>query len=412
MSWEAVTWASKQRMKLPHEQLILLVLANCADPDGVAFTQWRGREHWWKYLVEHTRLSKSSLFRHINTLVNLEICSRSMVVLADGSRRPVVTLDLAASFDIDAERDQEKYEVLHSHPRDQSHGETEGDDATNVPENVSDDSALEHEITAPSLQSHGETGPVGGNENSHAIPMGGNRSFPIVGMQEDSKSVSKESPPTPRAGGASAFDEGWEEFSKTWREPMQRMAIARHAWDGVPTAKRGEAITAARGYFAWLTAQRKPPTVVSAQTFLRDVAGWAQWLRYAPEGGTQPLATAVFPRGSREALAIGVLYEIAGKTDFLRSVMTRNNAVNYSLPITPRLTALAEAPPRAEWVGLDRQQAAAWENLLSEAVTVQVRTRLRERSLAPWPWPPRKDGTLSQAGPPGELSEAECADFK
>jgi hypothetical protein len=95
-----------------------------------------------------------------------------------------------------------------------------------------------------------------------------------------------------------------------------------------------------------------------------------------------------------------MLHEIAGVADFLRGVMTRNGIVSYRLPVTPRIRALANAPPRADWVTLDRSQAAAWEAVLSDAVTVRVRTRFREGSMAPWSWPPRKDGTLSPDGVP------------
>lgn len=396
MSWEAVTWASKQRMKLPHEQLILLVLANCADPNGEAFAKWPGREHWWKYLADRTRLSKSSLFRHINTLIELGLCTRSMMVLEDGTRRPTIRLDLEKSFDI------EEFDEAHSHQRDQSHGETGGEESFEDAENTSDDSDFQAEITAPPVQSHGETSPTGETEP-----------FPIVGMHKDSITCSKENPPTPQ-GGLLAVDDGFEEFRKAWREPMQRMALVRSVWDGLPTARRGEAITAARGYFAWIAAQRKPPTVVSAQTFLRDAVGWTQWLRYAPQAdGAQPSVSATYARESREGVAISVLYEIAGKGDFLRQFMLRNNAINYPLPITPRLLALADAPPRSQWVTLDRQQAGAWDGLLSEAVHVQVRSHLREGSCAPWPWPPRKGGTLSPTGPPETLmSDDDLENFK
>ena len=127
MSWEAVSWANKQRMKLPQEQLVLLVLANCADPEGVAFSQWRGREHWWKYLVDRTRLSRSSIFRHLSTIEKLGLGQRSTLVLADGTRRPTIHLDLEkfvdeASYDqIDADSDpSETAETDES----QSHHET------------------------------------------------------------------------------------------------------------------------------------------------------------------------------------------------------------------------------------------------------------------------------------------------
>src|SRR3978361_1367326 len=112
MSWEAVTWANNQKLKKSYEQIVLLVLANCADPNGEAFVKWPGREHWWVYLSERTRLPKSSLFCHLNTLVALGLGERTMQVLADGSRRPTFKLRMEAAFDIDLPEDHERYEAI------------------------------------------------------------------------------------------------------------------------------------------------------------------------------------------------------------------------------------------------------------------------------------------------------------
>ncbi|MBR0871182.1 hypothetical protein JQ633_12495 [Bradyrhizobium tropiciagri] len=396
MSWEAVTWASRQRMKLPHEQLILLVLANCADPSGVAFAEWPGREHWWKYLVDRTRLSKSSLFRHINTLIELGLCKRSMVVLADGQKRPTIRLDLEARYDID------EIEASHSHGRDQSHGETGDDEAVDDEDFGSEISSVDAPSVDVSRQSHGETGPTGGTGP-----------FPIVGMHKDSILDSK-TPPLPPSGGTSVPDQLWDEFVTAWGEPIPKMALARSAWDHIATVKRSEGVAAAKGYWAWLKAHPKAPSPQSAQSFLRDIAGWSQWLRYTPNAsGAAVSASMAFPLASREGKALTALYEIAGKGDFLRQFMLRNGAINYPRPISPRLLALADAPQRSEWVRLERQQAAAWEGLISDAVTVQVRQRMAEGSQAPWPWPPRKDGNLSAAGPPDSLmTEQDFSDFQ
>jgi hypothetical protein len=195
------------------------------------------------------------------------------------------------------------------------------------------------------------------------------------------------------------------------------MGWARTAWDRVPTAKRSEVVASAKGYWAFRRAQSKPPTPQSAHSFLRDSIGWSQWLRYVPESGNvaSSIMTA-FPIGTPEARSIAVLYDIAGKGEFLRGVMTRNGAVNYPRPMTPRLLALAQAPAKDAWVVLTHKQASAWENnLLREAVTVQVRHRLREDSRAPWPWPPSVDGKLytgSTDPPLAGLSDQELADFK
>ena len=405
MSWEAVTWANRQKLKKSYEQIVLLVLANCADPNGEAFVKWPGRDHWWVYLSERTRLPKSSLFRHLNTLVALGLGERAMQVLADGSRRPTFKLNLAASFDIDRAEDEERYEAATSRASSENQspvGTEPGEDGEGG-ENDSDISGSQDGETPAPGQSPVETEKTDRQSPVETEP------FPVLRPQEDSKLSSKDSP-LPPSGGAPAVDEGWEEFCRVWREPMQRQALARSAWDHIATAKRPEATAAARGYFAWLATQKKPPTPVSAQTFLRDQAGWAQWLRYVPstQGAPVPLVN-YFEAASREAKAISALYEIAGKGDFFRQVKCREGKVYFANPITPRLLALADAPPKPEWVALDRQQAAAWEGLIGEGVQV-IRSRLSEGSRAPWPWPPRKDGGT---GPPDSLmTEQDFQDFK
>jgi hypothetical protein len=405
MSWEAVTWANKQRMKLPHEQLILLVLANCADPDGVAFAQWRGREHWWTYLVEKTRMSKSSLFRHMNRLVELGLCERTMVVLQDGARRPIVRLNFLMLFDID------------EHDESQSHGDTGSEDDVLDAENVSDHSGLDDAFGDVPAQSHGGTGPTGGNGAENSIPMGGNEPFPIVGMQESSKSDSKSRfSPLPPSGGPSAVDELWDQFVKAWASPIQKMALARAGWDRIATDKRGEVIAASKGYWAWVKAhpKNKEPTPQSAQSFLRDVAGWAQWLRYLPEDDGTPVSIArSYALNTTEGLAIVAAYEISGCQQALRSFMIRGGMVNYLKPITARLRALATVGrDRDAWVVLNHQQAAAWDGFLGEFVTVRLRNRLREGSRAPWPWPPGGDGKIYTATALPVKGQLDVSEFR
>ena len=410
MSWEAVTWASKQAMKLPQEQLVLLVVANCADPDGVAFSEWRGSEHWWKYLCRRTRLSKSSLFRHINTLVALGLATRGTLVLADGTRRPTIRLDLVSGFNIEDASDKEVYSRLW----DQSHGETETEEAPDNSERTHDINSVQEEIHSAEIHSHGETGPAGGNEPQAAIPAGGTEPFPIVGTHIDSsKSCSKDSP-LPPGGGPSVPDDGWEEFRKAWLRPIERLSVAKAVWDHIPTARRGEVTTAARGYWLWVGKQPKPPAVLAAQTFLRDAAGWAQWLPYAPDAsGIAPSISIAHRLETPEAKAIVTLHEIAGLGSYVHSVMIRQGVVNYLRPVTPRMRPLADAGPKDNWVVLERKQAASWEGFLRETVTVQARKHLREGDRAPWPWPPSTEGKIYTTGPPETLmSEKDYADFK
>lgn len=398
MSWEAVSWANRQKLKLPQEQLVLLVLANCADPDGVAFARWRGRDHWWHYLAERTRLSKASLFRHLNTLEEIGLATRSSIVLADGGKAPVVALDLAARFDVE--------EIEES----QSHGETGAHDASQEGENTSDISENEASISPEDFQSHGET-------ESHGETGAASSSLTVRPVQShgetgtlDSNIGSKSSPPLPPSGGTAVRDDLWEGpngFLASWLEPIPKMALAKSAWDHTETAKHAEIVAAAKGYWAWLKGHSKPPSAQSAQSFIRDASGWAQWLRYTPDASGSPAKIlSGYPVESPEAKAVAVLWELIGKTDFFRSIKCRAGQVYHAHPLTPRLLALANAPPRTGWVRLDRQQAAAWEDLATENLPQITRTRLTDGSSAPWHWPPRKDGTLSPTGPP-TMTEAD-----
>lgn len=403
MSWEAVTWATKQRMKSSHEQLVLLVLANAADPDGVAFARWPGRDHWWKYLVDLTRLSKSTLFRDINTLIEVGLCTRSMIVRSDGTRRPTIQLDLEANFKFKKEDDAH------------SHTETGTDDDDAETENDHDINDKQDEFSGAEIYSHTETGATSGNEPDQAVPTGGNDPFPVVGMHKDtSTSVPKESP-LPPSGGLCAFDEMFEEFVKAWGEPIPKMALTRSAWDRVPTEKRPEAVAAAKGYWAWLRGHPKPPSAQSAQSFLRDVASWEQWLRFVPSG--QSNAATGFPPDSTEAKAIAALHEVAGRSEAFRKIWRRaDGSVRFPKPVTQQLLALAKMPPSDEWLTLDRAGAGSWEDLLRQYFEPGIaRTHLREGSHAPWRFAPSLTGKIYTAdtGPPERMmTEADYADFK
>ena len=408
MSWEAVTWANKQKLKKSYEQIVLLVLANCADPNGEAFSKWPGRDHWWIYLSQRTRLPKSSLFRHLNTIVALGLGERTMQVLADGARRPTFKLNLEVTFDIDLPEDQERYEAAFSKasPENQSPVGTEPADDFEHDENDSDISGSQGHETEITSQS-----PVGTGAEPSQSPVG-TEPFPVLRLQEVPYTVPKILPPTPQAGGSPGPT--FSDFQEAWKRPIDRISVAQGVWDRIETAKRGEAIAAARGYWAFVGQQRKEPALVSAQTFLREAAGWSQWLRYVPDAEGRPsAASAGYPTGSVEAKAVAVLYDVVGAGDFFRSTVRKADRVYYRLPVTPRLAALAQAQGPADWAVLERQQAAAWESFVSEHLTLQVRQRLREGSRAPWPWPPRKDGTLTPTGPPGAVTdETDLADFK
>jgi hypothetical protein len=227
------------------------------------------------------------------------------------------------------------------------------------------------------------------------------------------KNVSLERPPIERERDARA------------RDRKARFLVAFEArWPTAAADDRQRTAYAA----AELSEDEEEPALAGIAPFLEDLkrhhrkgvpAGWKyleqkRWtLLAAAQAASAPIATN-YPRDSREARAILALFEIGGVT-VPRHRRRSDGSIDYNHPVTPQLAALAEIPDRDAWVGLSRQQAAAWEALLREVLTIGVRRSIREGQPAPWPWPPGKDGKLytgSTDPPLAGLSDQELADFK
>ncbi len=95
MSIEALNWAFKQRLKDPQTQLVLVALAWAADPDGLAFGWRRSKRHWDEYLVARSRLGRSTVFRKIADLREIELLDPQVVIHPDGFKQHIVQLNLA-----------------------------------------------------------------------------------------------------------------------------------------------------------------------------------------------------------------------------------------------------------------------------------------------------------------------------
>ncbi len=399
MSWEAVAWANNQKLMKSHEQIILLVLANCADKDGEAFSKWPYKDHWWHYLSEKTRLPRSSLFRHLNTIVGLGLGSKSMIVLADGTKRPTIKLDMQATFDIESAPDRERYDALFL--KHESHPETDDHQDGDACENDHDFNDSQAAPEGVETESRSETG--------SSIPTPGNEPFPIVGMHKDSILDSNNSPLPPSGGAHDSFDD----FVKVWGEPIQRYALAHSEWGRLPTDKHGECLAAASGLWAWAAKNPKRATP-SAQSFIRDRAGWMQWLRYTPDAGSlAPSLTKGYPRDSSEGRALVKLHDAFAVGEGFRRIYAAHGTVSYRKAMTPQIAAFADMPDREKWVRVNRQQAGAWSALGRELSMMPRPKQFADGDAAPWPWPPSADGKLyiATTGPPTELSEEDIKHF-
>jgi len=156
----------------------------------------------------------------------------------------------------------------------------------------------------------------------------------------------------------------------------------------------------------------KRTTVPAAWKYLKE----KRWTLLDPPHAASSGQRALYPPDSIEATAIRALHEIAGRTSAFWKIFRRpDGSVSFPKPMTEQLRALAQAPPKDEWVTLDRAGGGSWEDLMRGVFEPEViRTRFAEGCRAPWPFAPSKDGKIYVAtGPPmAELSEQDAADFR
>lgn len=280
------------------------------------------------------------------------------------------------------------------------------------------DADSEAESHAPDAIAEGECPPVGTpTDEGGAHPDGHPGAQPYVGTGAHTyvgtKNDPLERPPIERERDARARAEKTArflvDFEKRWPSKVddrQRTAYAAEAL----SLEEQEAALAGIALFLDAMKRQKRDRVPAGWKYLEQKS-WQLLAKDAPG----PEAVKPVARNTPEAKALMVLHEIAGKSDAMWRIFIRGDLIHYPKPMTPRLAALAQAPDKAEWIILNRQQAGAWEALLRDAVAVANRQPLREGARAPWPWPPKVDGALYTAtGPPPDqlMTDQDYQDFK
>lgn len=278
-----------------------------------------------------------------------------------------------------------------------------------------DDEPDTDESYAEDASQEGECPPVGTppvpSQSGHpgAQPYVGTGAHTYVGTKNDPLErplIERERDARARAEKTARFI---VDFEKRWPSKVDDRQRTAYAGESLTVEEQEAALAGIAPFLDEL--KRLKRTGVPAGWKYLEQKSWQLLAKDAPAADrVEPI-----PRGSPEAKALMVLHEIAGKTDALWQIHIRGDLVHYPRPMTPRLAVLAQAPAKGEWVALTRQQAAAWEALLRDAVVAANRNPLREGARAPWLWPPKVDGSLYTAtGPPPleELSDQELADFK
>jgi hypothetical protein len=212
-----------------------------------------------------------------------------------------------------------------------------------------------------------------------------------------------ESPPTP-SGGASeppAAMEEPEDFGPAWsswpgHEVMRRdLALAEFRLLSIENQRRCRWAIPQFARMQERFGRKHPPNF---HLWIRN-RGFDEFPNATPaELGAAP-SSGPIDVGSQSGRAIQTLYAVARARPFVS-----NGRVIYARPVTAQLLAFAQAPPQSEWHWIeDRQQTAAWSNFLGTHIAgarPQLVTARGDRNgfFAPWSWPPRKDGSISDAG--------------
>lgn len=241
----------------------------------------------------------------------------------------------------------------------------------------------------------------------------------------------EDSSPTPPSEGSDEAIDGWEEFRQVWGWPIVRLSLAQQLFSALSGSERATATKAARGYRLWHKGQKKPPNPVSAQTFLRERDGWAQFVVLAPAPPVERPPPVFEVEGSPAWAARLVIARITETPAPKAQGVGDQRGCLFAGPLNPAQLALArfanDDPAAWQFVRSGGQQCGAWRAFFKiepRQITVGYTTKeilgrivtdwpVRETGLrVPCPWPPRKDGTISTGPPPDVLaSDQDLKDF-
>jgi hypothetical protein len=366
VSWEALDWAGRQRTRACSTQVVLYVLANAADPDGVAMGWWTRDEHWWRYLMDRTRLKRASLFRIMDELASVGALTLEWRVPTEGGRkRAVVHLNLSVTIVENGENE--------------STSETPADDAAEAPQPIESTS----EIPAEKLVHDGDriesTTETGSHTNPKKIPTSPKPPSGALPSEVDEK----------------AARQSFERFrQERYPYPIEDEAKTWARWRKLAPADWEIRIGAIAVWTAEQKKRSKTSTPLQAHRWLGDgmQSQPGKWQGYAAQaqGKTAVGMATRYDPTSREGRAIMTLCRIARYDPLLAS-----GTVAIPHPMTAQLLALADAPPFEEWQTFVQrtQPFGAWVEM--------TRTYLAGRALraltevrAPWLFPPKLDGTI------------------
>lgn len=123
LSIATMNWALRQRLSSAHQQILLYVIADSADPNGIT------RHCDPAYLEEHSRMTRATMFRRLGELEELGLLQRFKFYSERGAPIYEIRLTLDAVVDIPIKRRKNPDDDTHDDDQDtapESHVETLG----------------------------------------------------------------------------------------------------------------------------------------------------------------------------------------------------------------------------------------------------------------------------------------------
>jgi hypothetical protein len=382
MSIATMNWALRQRLSSAHQQILLYVIADSADPNGITRHCDPG------YLEEHSRMTRSTMFRRLGELEDLGLLQRLRFYSERGAPMYEIRLVLSALVDVPIKR------------RKLAEDDAGDEDNEAVPESQPETMVAETKVSV---------------EHDHNLTRCDYISPPL----------SKELPPTPLAGGlhSKAEGEGKEKRDDLWRRfaldypnvaTMDQQA-AREELDALSIEDAEWAISVLPDLKAELRkASNRPPK--NAHLWLRK----GMFRNFARRKISDPPPEGVWVmEGSAADQALRFVRSLAKAVNpLVRSGPDGSRGYLHKTIVGDDLLAMLdfehEVPLR--WTAYERGSPmfAAWQRRFTEWIGRGLPIEPGSDCIrAPYPWPPRKDGTWPITGPPqSELSEEDMAELK
>lgn len=396
MSIRAMNWAMDQRTDGPSAQAVLYVIADRANEHGVC------RHADPETIADKTRQSRATVFRRLEEMERAGVLARFTRHLEDGRREYEIRCRLDAAINYRVRKDR----ALEIYAYDDELCET-------VISEIPYDSAGTSEVVESQIETHGHESQI---ETQPVSPVRLPESHSCDSQESPSKSPKKDSPLPPK-GGVTADDQGIEEarksqtfaaFEAAGGEPILHQVRTRQIWAALTVPEEILATAAWRGYQANRRAQRKPPNSVNAHKFLQERDAWEGFAKLDAKAQTAAARVERTIRDPEGSAWIG-LHVIVGIFPF---GFNRDPGGKFLVPspLPPAVVAFADLTDergRADKTGwyfaaTGTNQFGAWLGFVSEASGRAPRIEDFNGTpglWVPWQWPPRKDGTLSTAGP-------------